>query len=187
MIRKATTFTGLLVLWMVSTALTATAAAQSSPVSEQSSATAASGPISTQANVEVTDTQNKPINLKPQEKIALMFMAAISSLENDCSVHLNRPCPMEDLVKGVKAPDWNIGRLKYDPAKDPNYKYTMTISGHGWQAHADPKHPGLGGFFYDGSTMMVRFYYNAKGPAAAQSTQFTGITIDGDTFKTRYN
>jgi hypothetical protein len=169
------TSAGLLVLGLASTALTASALGQS----------IASGPISTQATVEITDTQDKPIALKPQEKIAVMFMSAISNLENDCRIHLNRSCPLDELVRGVTSPDWHIGRLKYDPATDPGYKYTVTTSAQGWQGHADPQRAGLGGFFYDGSSMMVRFYYNAAGPAVAQSTNFTGVTIDGDTFRAR--
>jgi hypothetical protein len=140
------------------------------------------GAITTTAKVEAKDMQEHAINLKPQEKIALMFMEAISNMEDDCGRHLSRPCPLDELVKGPKAPDWNIGRLKYDPAQDANYKYSVEISSGKWKARAVPQHPGIGGFFYDGSSMIAKSYYNPNGPATADSTRLGEIDVAGETF-----
>ena len=98
------------------------------------------------------DLQGVEITLKPEEKIALMFMEAIASLEDDCNRHLNRRCSLVELVTGPKSPGWNIGKLKYDPAQDPNYKYTVTITGTGWVASANPRVRGWSVF----SSMALR-------------------------------
>src|SRR5437764_8542074 len=125
------------------------------------------------------------IKFKQPEKIAVMFLEAIASLEDDCRRHAGHLCSLDELVSGPKATDnWNIGKLKFDPAKDRNYKYTLTLSGNGWRANANPRGPGLGGFFFDGGAFSPKSYYNPKGPASAQDTQLGEIGIDGDSFKT---
>ena len=86
-------------------------------------------PITIHAQITVKDLQDVEITLKPEEKIRLIFMEVIASMEDDCSRHLSRKCSLAELVAGPKSPDWNIGKLKYDSAQDPNYKYTVTITG----------------------------------------------------------
>jgi hypothetical protein len=143
-----------------------------------------SGPITTQAKGTVKDMQGIEIKLKQEEKIALIFMQTISSMEDDCHRHLDRRCSLAELVAGPKSPGWNIGKLKYDPAKDPNYKYTITISGTGWVASANPSRAGLGGFFVDGTFHLIAdIYYNANGPATAKDRQLGEIAIEGETFQ----
>jgi hypothetical protein len=141
-----------------------------------------SGPITTHAQVSAKDLQGVEINLKQEEKIALMFMEAIDSLENGCDIHLDRKCSLAELIAGPKSPGWNIGKLKYDPARDPNYKYSVTITGTHWVASANPQRAGLGGLFIDGTGgMITKTYYKANGPATAKDRQLE-ITISGELF-----
>lgn len=141
-------------------------------------------PITTHAQVSVKDSQGTEIPLKQEEKIALMFMQAIGSMEDDCGRHLNRRCSLAELVAGPNSPSWNIGRLKYDPARDTNYQYTVTITGKGWVASATPRRAGLGGFFVDGSRGMIpETYYRAGGPATAKDTSLSDISASGEIFQ----
>jgi hypothetical protein len=146
--------------------------------------TSSSGPITTSAQITVKDLQGVEITLKPEEKIALMFMEAIASLEGDCRLHLSRSCSLAELVAGPKSPNWSIGKLKYDPGRDPNYKYTVTITGTGWEASANPQHAGLGGIFVDGSRGIIAdLYFHANGPATAKDRRMSDISISGELFQ----
>jgi|GEM_PF-900777 len=145
-----------------------------------------SGLITTHAQVMVKDLQGVEITLKQEEKIAVMFMEAIDSMEDDCNRHLSRKCSLAELVAGPKSPDWNIGKLKYDPARDPNYKYTVTITGTSWMASANPQRAGLGGFFVDGTGgMIANSYYKANGPATAKDKRLGEISVSGELFQVR--
>ncbi len=145
---------------------------------------ASSGPITTHAQVSVKDMKNVEVPLKQEEKIAVMFLQAIGSMEDDCDRHLNRRCSLAELVVGPASPSWNIGRLKYDPARDTNYKYAITITERGWVASATPQRAGLGGFFVDGSGGMIPdSYYKANGPASAKDTQLGEISVGGEIFQ----
>jgi hypothetical protein len=142
-----------------------------------------SGSITTHAQVWAKDLQGVEIDLKQEEKIALMFMKAIDSLENGCDIHLNRKCSLAELVAGPKSPGWNIGKLKYDPARDPNYKYSVTITGTHWVASANPQRAGLGSFFIDGTGgMITKTYYKADGPATAKDRQIE-VSVSGELFQ----
>lgn len=142
-----------------------------------------SGPITTTAQITVKNSQGVVITLKPGEKIAMMFLEAISSMEGDCSLHLNRNCSLAELVAGPKSPNWDIGKLKYDPARDPNYKYSITMIGTGWQASVNPQHAGLGGFFLEGTHgMMANLYFNPNGPATAKDEYLNDFSISGELF-----
>ncbi|HEV3313068.1 MAG TPA: hypothetical protein VG815_21360, partial [Chloroflexota bacterium] len=104
--------------------------------------------------------------------------------EDDCHRHLDRRCSLAELVVGPKSPGWNIGKLKYDPARDPNYRYTITITGTGWVASANPQRAGLGGFFVDGTFHLTAdIYYNANGHATAKDRQLGEIAIEGESFQ----
>ena len=147
-------------------------------------AVSTSGPITTQAVVIAKDEQGVEINLSQEEKIALMFIEAFGSLENGCDLHLNRKCSLAELVAGPRSPGWNIGRLKYDPARDPNYEYTITVTGNGWVASATPRRAGLGGFFTDGTRGMIAdSYFNANGPATAKDKRLGEISVSGEIFQ----
>lgn len=165
-----------------------TSADAAAPAAHQASSlpgnASGSGGITTIATVIVKDEQGVELQLKPEEKIAVMFLEAISSMEDDCNRHLNRRCSLAELVAGPLSPGWNIGRLKYDPARDTNYKYTVTITGNRWVASASPLRAGLGGFFYNWNhSFVVDCYYNPNGPAAATDRKLGGTTISGELFQ----
>ena len=160
-------------------AVAGTAAGTAAPAHNTSS----SGPITTIAQITVKDSQGVEIRLKPEEKIALLFMEAIASLEGGCGLHLSRRCSLAELVAGPQSPNWRIGRLKYDPGRDPNYKYTVTITGTGWEASANPQHASLGGIFAAGTEGMIAdLYFNANGPATAKDKRLSDISISGELF-----
>jgi len=148
-------------------------------------APAASSPFATKAKVTV-EVKEGELPLKPEEKIAFMFMSAISTLEDDCRRHAGHACTLAELVKGPKAnDDWPIHKLKFDPVKaDPNYTYKISVDGKNWEAWATPNKPGLGGFYDGGGSFVRKVYYNPKGAAGLQDQRITGSTIDGDSFTT---
>jgi hypothetical protein len=144
----------------------------------------APGPISTVATISVADSNGASIPLNSAEKVALMFISAIENMEGDCNLHLSRFCSLPELVSGVSAPNGNIGRLKYDPARDANYTYAVAFVGTGWTANATPRRAGLGGFFVDGRHGMIAdTYYQPGGAATADSTQLSNISIGGELFQ----
>jgi hypothetical protein len=143
----------------------------------------ASGPIATVANIKVADGNGSVIALNSAEKVALMFMDAIEFMEGDCKLHLSRLCSLPELVSGVSSPDGSIGRLKYDPARDVNYSYTIAFAGSGWTASATPRRGGLAGFYVDGRHGMIAdTYYQADGVATEGSSKLGDIAIDGELF-----
>jgi hypothetical protein len=147
----------------------------------------ANGPITSHAQVTVKDANGVSIALKPEEKIALMFVNAIESMEDDCFRHLQRRCSLAELVAGVPSPDWKIGRLKYDPATDSNYTYIVSVNAtREWTASATPQHPGLGGFFVDGRKGIISStYFKPNGAATTKDVALSEIGIGGELFQVR--
>ncbi len=145
----------------------------------------AGGPFATKATVEV-DSAKGPIPLKREEQIAEMFMDAISNLEGPCGRNAGHACTLDELVAGPKATNGShMGKLKFDPrATDPNYTYKITTDGINWQAWANPKKPGLGGFYYVAKFggIATSYYKAGGGPATDKDTAITGTSINGDLF-----
>ena len=165
-----------------------------SPIAASASASSAghsastSGPIRTHAQITVKDANEVTIPFRPEEQVAFMFVYAIASMEDDCNRVLGRRCSLDELVAGVNSPSWKIGRLRYDPAVDPNYKYTVTITGagFGWTTEAIPQRSGLGGFFVDGTKSMIPdYYYDPNGHATAKARKLPDISIGGELFQVR--
>jgi hypothetical protein len=140
------------------------------------------GPFATKATVEVK-SETGVIPLKREEQIAFMFVDAINNLQDDCGRHAAEPCTLEALVRGPKAKDsFGVGKLKFDPnASDPNYTYQVALAGSNWEIWANPKKPGLGGFYAKGKFFGGK-WYNPAGPATAASTKIAESSIDGDLF-----
>ena len=163
----------------------ATAGAPAATFAAVPSSASAAGGLTTAAIVEVEDASG-PIVLKPEEKIAMMFLSAIQSIELDCQMRAGAACTMEQMVAGPKSLDnSHINRLKYDPAADPNYAYVVKVNGKSWEARADPKSPGLGGFYFITKFVSPDAYYNANGAAGPMDRQLTSRGISGDSFSTR--
>jgi hypothetical protein len=113
------------------------------------------------------------IKLKREEQIALMFLTAIQQIESDCQSRQKTACGWDQV----------LGRLKFDPRTDPGYTYTLGASGVAWEAHANAKKPGLGGFyFFSISFPGVQAFYNSSGTASVISRQLTDRSIDGESF-----
>ncbi len=141
------------------------------------------GPFATTAKIEIEDSRG-PIRLKREEQIAFLFLSAIATLENTCQVEAQHACTMQELLTGGKAPNgWHLDHLKFDPAGDPNYTYVLNTNGMIWEAHANPKKPGIGGFYFmSNGSPTSSSYYNPAGDASLISDQLTSTSIEGDTF-----
>lgn len=136
------------------------------------SASAGTSPFPTNAKVEAGDTTGM-INLKREEQIALLFLTAIQQIESDCQNQRKAACAWDQV----------LGKLKFDPRTDPNYTYTLAIGGLAWEAHANAKKPGLGGFyFFSISFPTVDAFYNPSGPASVVSREIGNRSIEGDSF-----
>jgi hypothetical protein len=146
-----------------------------------SGAAAGTGPFATKAKVDAEDA-NGPIKLKREEQIAIMFMGAMEEIEHDCQLSLQHVCTYDQLLKGVTV-NGHVDRLKFDPKVDPNYSYTLAAAGMAWEAHANPKKPGLTGFCWMsrsiGTTVTT---YNPTGAAGWTDKEIMGRGIDGDSF-----
>ena len=151
-----------------------------------SSSTPTTGPFSTTAKVEINDAKG-PIQLKREEQIAYMFLSAFEIIEHNCQLTLQHVCPFEQTLSGAYPKGTNIERLKYDPNKvDPNYTYTLLTNGMAWEAHANPKRPGLKGFCFmarDIGTVVAT--YNNNGAAGWTSTPIGDRGMEGDSFATQ--
>lgn len=147
-------------------------------------ASAQKTPAATDAVVSAEDDNGK-VELQRPEQIALMFVVVIADLQDDCKRHAGHICTLDELIAGPKSKDdWSIGKLKFDPNKsDPNYEYKVASSGDQWQVWANPKKPGLGGFFFTGKGFFADKYYNPTGPATEKSRKLSGYSISGDSFK----
>lgn len=146
----------------------------------------ATGPFATTAVVTAEDSSG-PIALKREEQIALMFLTSIQNLELNCQLRAKMACTMEQLIAGAKASDGSkIGRLKFDPAIDPNYTYTLATSGTAWEARANPKVPGLVSYyFYAKSIGPVDAHYSRNPTAGALDKEMTSRGVSGDAFDTQ--
>jgi hypothetical protein len=149
----------------------------------EAAAAPGTGPFATTAKIEIEDSHG-PIKLKREEQIAFMFLSAFATLENTCQVEAQHACTMQELLTGGKAPNgWHLDHLKFDPAGDPNYTYVLNTNGMIWEAHANPKKPGIGGFYFMSNGMPnSTAYFNPAGEASLISNQLTSTSIEGDSF-----
>ena len=157
---------------------------ESSPAA--SPATPTTGPFATTAKVEINGA-NGILQLKREEEIAYMFLSAFEVIEHDCQLTLQHVCPLAQTLSGAYPKGTNIERMKFDPNKtDPNYTYTLLTNGMAWEAHANPKRPGLKGFCFmsrDVGTTIVT--YSLSGPAGWTSTPVGDRGMSGDSFATQ--
>ncbi len=123
----------------------------------------ATGPFGTTGKAVIKTQDGKVIPLKREEQIAFMFVSAINDLEHNCDFGAaTEPCTLEALIRGPKSKHASspIGKLKFDPnATDPNYTYKVVLEDGEWKIWANPRKPGLGGFYQE----FIGTWYN---PAA---------------------
>lgn len=156
----------------------------SSPAPAPSGPTPTTGPFATKATVEVEDPAGK-VQLKREEEIAYMFLSSIEVIEHNCQLTLQKVCPFNQILTGSYPPAGkNIEHLKFDPNKtDPDYTYTLAANGMAWEAHANPKKPGLKGWCFmarDVGTTIVT--YNKTGPSGYTDTPIGNRGMSGDSF-----
>jgi hypothetical protein len=169
------------------TASAATTSSDSAAAPASSTPTSNTGPFATKATVEVEDDSGK-VQLKREEEIAYMFLSSIEVIEHNCQLTLQHVCPLNQILAGSYPPAGkNIEHLKFDPNKtDPNYTYTLAANGMAWEAHANPKKPGLKGWCFmsrDVGTTIVT--YNKTGPAGYTDTPIGNRGMSGDSFATQ--
>jgi hypothetical protein len=132
----------------------------------------------TTAKVEVGDNDGNMLPLKPEEKVAILFLTAIQQIENDCqSGSTKRACAMTQVKD----------HLKFDPATDNSYTYTLGTNGSAWEVRATAKKPGLLNFYFmqrswPGSTLAT---FNRTGAAGAIDIEIGNRSIEGDSFAAR--
>jgi len=164
--------------------------AEESPSSDLPAASGApvptTGPFATKAKVEIEDA-NGPVQLKREEQIAYIFLSAIENIEHECQLTLQHVCSFSQILSGSDSHGGQIEHLKFDPNKtDPNYVYTLAASGMAWEAHANPKKPGLKGFCSMsrniGTTTVT---YSNAGKAGWTDTELGNRGMEGDSFSTQ--
>jgi len=143
------------------------------------------GPLATPGRVSAWDSSG-PIKLKRGEQIAILFLAAFEKIEGDCQSRLKHTCTLQQLVAGpLDAGGSLLGRLKFDPASDPNFSYTLVASGMKWEAHADARMPGLRGFCAVSEGLpLARFTHNPTGRAGT-ADKMLSCSYTGDFFAVR--
>ena len=147
--------------------------------------TPTTGPFATKATVDLEEVNGAKIQLKREEQIAYMFMSAFQVIELNCQLTLKKACSLNQMITASYPPEGkSIEHLKFDPNKtDPNYTYTVATNGTVWEAHANPKKPGLRGWCFMardvGSVIMT---YNNTGPSGYTDTPLGNTGVSGDGF-----
>jgi hypothetical protein len=164
--------------------LSITAASLLLPGNAFPAALPASTPVTTNAKVSAT-SDNKPVTLTRPAQIALMFVAAISGIQDTCIRENKRPCTMNEMLSGGKAASgWPLGKLKYDPrTSNPDYVYVFTAGPVAWDLRVIPRNNANGGFYavrLQGPTTAI--FFNPAGPATVAGALLDGYGIDGDSF-----
>jgi hypothetical protein len=94
---------------------------------------------------------------------------------------------MAQILSGAYPTGTHIEHLKFDPNRtDPNYTYTLATNGMAWEAHANPKKPGLAGFCFmsrDIGTTIATI--NPAGVAGWTSDELGNRGTEGDSFATQ--
>jgi hypothetical protein len=164
----------------------AAAASTAAPAAVPSAPMPTTGPFATKAKVEIEDAKG-PIQLKREEQIAYMFLSAIEQIEHNCQLTLQHVCPMAQILSGAYPSGTHIEHLKFDPNKtDPNYTYTLATNGMAWEAHANPKKPGLAGFCFMARTIgTTTATMNPAGAAGWVSDELGNRGMEGDSFATQ--
>jgi hypothetical protein len=142
------------------------------------------GPEGTDTQVSIQDVKGE-IALKRPEQIAAIFMIVMADMEDDCVRHVGRACTIEELIAGPKPTDgWTIRRLRWDPNKaHADYEYKVVAAGKKWEVWANPRKPGMAGFYVVADGSFAKKYFNAAGPASAKDRKLTGSSMGGDPFQ----
>jgi hypothetical protein len=164
----------------------ASGVAPSTAPAPSTAATPTTGPFATTAKIDIEDAKG-PVQLRREEQIAYMFLSAIEIIEQSCLLTLQHACPLDQILSGSYPKGAIIEHLKFDPNKtDPNYSYTLATNGMAWEAHANPRKPGLKGFCSMARGIgTVTVTYSNSGPAGWTSTELGNRGTEGDSFATQ--
>jgi hypothetical protein len=129
--------------------------------------------------------------LSPEEQVAFVVLVSAELLEYNCSdpIYLGRACPLDELIKGIRAKNGAVLGFSQNPKQDRHYRYTLTIADTGdrYQIEAIPQDAGLGGFvcLAKKGWMFGDRCYNPKGVAANTSSKLGSMSIAGPDFRLR--
>jgi hypothetical protein len=129
-----------------------------------------------------------PLELKPAEQVAFLFVYGLWSMEQDClskDSGLGRLCTLRELITGVKTRDGQVVGLSVNPVKDTNYNYEIMIIGEDCVIRAIPRTKGLVGFATLGSPMRSsgNFYYSPEGADLTRAVKLIEMGYSGDGFR----
>jgi hypothetical protein len=128
-----------------------------------------------------------PLDLKPEEQVAFLYVYGLWFLEQDCldkDMGLGRLCTLGELIRGVQTPGGRVLGLSVTPVKDTNYRYEILIIGSDCVIQAVPRIKGLGGFATLGSPRMSSgsFYYSPGGDLT-QAVKLIEMGYEGNGFR----
>ena len=125
------------------------------------------------------------LRLRPEEKVALAFMASIASIEFWCVQQEQHPCTLDQMTSRNKtAAGSPVGCLKYDPADDANYSFSVTIKDESWDARASAKTKGLMSFHFhsSGNPYSPETFYKPPGVVGPIEKEL-GYDVTGESFE----
>lgn len=133
--------------------------------------------------VEIQDDNGTTLKLTPTEMVGYMMVYTVDFMQSDCLDKLGKPCTTEQLRKGAVLRDGKrTWRFMYDPDTDPNYSYVITSDKRGWEVHANPKRPGLIGFYISAPDGSNTKYFNRKGAATNKDEKIGANSVVGTMF-----
>ena len=138
--------------------------AKAAPPSEAAAQAPAARPATEHQAAETTKAILETFSSVEREAIDTIIMLDIAE-GLVCGMTLRRHCTsLQELVKQVEAQGGKPVPRADDPRLNPNYEFRLAIRGGQKELSANPRRPGLAGFFFDSN----KFYYNPKGAATSK-------------------
>ena len=140
--------------------------------------------IVTKGTVTAPD-HDGPLTLRPEEQVALMFLLSIKSIEFWCVQQEERACTLDELIASDRMADGTrVGCLKYGPAEDSNYSYSLTVSDKSWDARAKARKKGLASFHFQssGNPYFLQTFYRPRGAIGPVEKEITEYGGSGESF-----
>ncbi len=124
--------------------------------------------------VESADVASK---FSADEKTAAGWVMMLLLTENLCRKTMGRFVSLEEALGGCRGKTDGATAPKVppenDPRTDPNYTYRLVPAKDSVELWADPRRPGPGGFFSDGTAI----YYNPRGQASNRDKQIFQLKL----------
>lgn len=136
-----------------------------------------------QPTSEEAETAKLVGKFSPEERIAIGNLGGLLSREQFCKAAVGKYLSLDEVVKGFSS-SATLLPMEADPRRDANYEYHLVAHAESIELWANPRRPGLGGFFSDGT----RICYNAQGPASSRDKKvfdlghlFSSSAVGGET------